>query len=243
MTGSQASLLQYSYPLPQKAESINQAGTLKFFREKYNRCNATPSKVIDFLEGSEELFISIGRAYITVAAMHFFGMSRTTDIPTKNKFPGNTSNAKPKEKEAYFSNMLENFVDEFLFQKNTTSEANEDEDYVQNYALCHIFLTILRLQLKDTAAEADGERNLVNQKLLLMVFKSLGSHSKYALEMLVSIAQIECLLTPRLAEEFKWGFFVNWRGGHGKNIEDDVAQEISNRLSKTLFREWGQTRH
>ena len=199
MFHTQASLLQYSYSLLHKAESVNQAGNLKFFREKYNQCNATPSKVIDFLEGSEELFISIGRAYITVAAMHFFGMSRTNDIPTKNKFPKNTSNAKPKEKEAYFSNMLEKFVDEFLFQKNTTSEANEDEDYVQNYALCHIFLTILRLQLKDTAAEADGERNLVNQKLLLMVFKSLGSHSKYALEMLVSIAQIECLLTPCLA--------------------------------------------
>ena len=103
-------------------------------------------------------------------------------------------------KRSNFSNVLEKFVDEFLFQKNTTSEANEDEDYVQNYALCHIFLTILKLQLKDTAAEADGERNLVNQKLLLMVFKSLGSHSKYALEMFVSIALIECLLTPRLAE-------------------------------------------
>ena len=61
--------------------------------------------------------------------MHFFGMPNTNDIPTKNKFPGNPSNATPKEQEAYFSNVLEKFVDEFLFQKNTTSEANEDEDY------------------------------------------------------------------------------------------------------------------
>ena len=88
--------------------------------------------------------------------------------------------------------------------------------------------------MKDTSAEGDCERNLINQKLLLSVFKSLGLYSKYALEMFTSIAQIECLLTPRRSEEFKWGFFVNWRGGEGKNIEDDLAQEISNRVSKGI---------
>ena len=60
--------------------------------------------------------------------------------------------------------------------------------------------------MKDTAQEADGERNLINQKLLLSIFKSLGAYSKYAIEMFVSIAHIECLLTPRLAQEFKWVF-------------------------------------
>ena len=239
MFHTRASLLQYSYSLLYKAESVSQVGTLKFFREKYDRCNATPSKVIDSLEGSEELFISIGRAYITTAAMHFFGMSSTDDNPTKNKFPGNTSKATSAEKETYFNNVFGKFIDEFLFQKNFNSGANEDEDYIQNYALCHIFLTILILQLKDTAAEADGERNLINQKLLLTVFKSLGSYSKYALEMFMSIAQIECLLTPRLAEEFKWGFFVNWKGGKGKNIEDDMAQEISNRIRKNIVQRMG----
>ena len=239
MFHTRASLLQYSYSLLHTAESVNQVGTLKFFREKYNRCNATPSKVMDSFEGSEELFVSIGRAYITTAAMHFFGMSNTDDVPTENKFPGNTSDATSVEKETYFNDVFGKFIDEFLFQKNTNTGANEDEDYVQNYALCHIFLTILILQLKDTAAEADGERNLINQKLLLLVFKSLGSYSKYALEMFISIAQIECLLTPRLAEEFKWGFFVNWRGGKGKNIEDDMAQEISNRLSKNIVQRMG----
>ena len=60
-----------------------------------------------------------------------------------------------------------------------------------NYALCFIFLTIFILQMKDTAAEADGERNLVNQRLLLSVLKSMGAYSKYVLEMFVSSAQIE----------------------------------------------------
>ena len=40
--------------------------------------------------------------------------------------------------------------------------------------------------MKDTAQEGDGERNLINQKILLSVFKSLGAFSKYTIEMFVS---------------------------------------------------------
>ena len=90
---------------------------------------------MDSFEGSEELFVSIGRAYKTTAAMHFIGMSTINDVPTENKFPGNTSNATSAEKETYFNNVFGKLIDEFVFQKNTNSGANEDEDYVQNYAL------------------------------------------------------------------------------------------------------------
>ena len=91
-------------------------------------------------------------------------------------------------------------MDEFLVQKDACAEVIEVDDFVTNYRLCFIFLTILLLQMKDTAAEADGEKNLINQKLLLSVFKSMGAYSKYAIEVFVSIAQIECMLTSRLAE-------------------------------------------
>ena len=108
-----------------------------------------------------------------------------------------------------------------------------------NYGMSCMFLAVVLLQLKDTAAEADGDRNLINQKLLLLIFKSLGTYSKYAIEMFVSIAQMECLLTPRLSAEFKWGFFTNWRGGYGHNIEDDLVQEITNRVSKNMIQQMG----
>ena len=190
-----------------KLEPLNTLG------EKFNRRNATPAKVLDSFEGSEELFLSVGRAYIATAALTtFFGMASLEDVPSLNKFPSNIVNQTVEDKKRYFYSVFEKFIDEYLLQKNVTANG---EDYVSNYAMCYIFLTILILQLKDTAAEADGDRNLINQKLLLSVFKSMGAYSKYAIEMFVSIAQIECMLTSRMSEEFKWGFFVSWRGGAG----------------------------
>ncbi|KAL9977829.1 hypothetical protein ACROYT_G015281 [Oculina patagonica] len=99
----------------------------------------------------------VGRAYIVVAAFSFFEENKTK----------------------YFDDVFAKFIDEYLLQNNF-NVIGDEEDHVTNYALCFIFLTILILQLKDTAAEADGERNLVNQKLLLSVFKSMGAYSKIA---------------------------------------------------------------
>ena len=232
---TKASLLQYSYHLLFKPDSVNQIGTLKFFRERYNRRNATPSKVLDSYEGSEELFISMGKAYIITAALKFFGMSKVSDKPTIHVFPTNLMHGSQVEKQTYLDSVMEKFVDEFILQK--FPEATDD--YIKNYGLCSMFLTLLLLQLKDTAKEADGERALINQKLLLSIFKSLGPYSKYAIEMFSSIALIECLLPERLSEEFKWCNFVNWRGGLGNNIEDDLAQEMANRISKEIVQRMG----
>jgi len=239
MFHTRASLLQYSYALLYKAESVNQVGTLKYFREKLNRRNATPAKVLNSFEGSEELFLSMGRAYIVVAAMNFFGMATTDDKPTSNTFPNNICHDTTQKKKEYFDDAFGKFIDKFLLQRDGQPRPPMIDDHIRNYSLCCIFLTILILQMKDTAREADGERNLINQKMLLMVFKSLGAYSKYAIEMFVSVAQIECLLTPQLSEQFKWGFFCNWRGGAGNNIEDDLAQEISNRISKSIVQRMG----
>lgn len=168
MWHTKASLLQYSYSFLYKAESVNQIGTLKYFREKFNRRNATPAKVLDSFEGSEELFLSVGRAYIVTAALTFFGMASLEDVPSLNKFPSNIAHQTEEDKKRYFDSVFEKFIDEYLLQKNVS--ANGEEDYVSNYAMCYIFLTILILQLKDTAAEADGDRNLHKSEVAAVSF-------------------------------------------------------------------------
>lgn len=158
-----------------------------------------------------------------------------TDEPAN--FPQDIEHSTKEAKHDYIDSKLDLFVKKNVIQSGYDS--NTSDDYVKNYGLMTIFLTVLLLQLKDTAAEGDGARNLINQKILLVVFRALNNKSKYATEMFVSIAQIECTLTPRLSEEFKWGFFVNWRGGEGNNIEDDLAQEIYNKLSKKIVKRLG----
>ena len=163
-------------------------------------------------------------------------MTSVDDKPTKNTFHDDISGMEETMKKDYFDNAIGKFVDTYVFQG---MPGKEGDDFVKNYAICFIYLTLVVLQLKDTAAEGDGDRNLINQKLLLAIFKSLGQYSKYTIEMFNSVAQMEVMLTKKQAEEFKWGFFTNWNGGKGMNIEDDLVQEICNRLSKEIVQRMG----
>ena len=206
---------------------------------RYNRKNVTPEKVTNSYEGSEELVLSVGRAYIVHALMTFLGMTSFEASPSVNAFTKKHETASREEKQAYFDDILGRFVDQYIIQTAPYVSVSEGPDYVKNYGTTVIFVTTLLLQMKDTAREADGERNLIHQKMLLNLFKSRASQSKYAKEMFVSISQIEALLTPRLAEEFKWGFYVNWRGGKGNNIEDDLCQEICNGIGKKMVKRMG----
>ncbi|CAB4035870.1 Hypothetical predicted protein [Paramuricea clavata] len=166
-------------------------------------------------------------------------MSSVDDKPTIHEFPKDIIHGTDEQKKNYFDEVFGIFVQKYVLQIDPLTDYDVNDDHIKNYGLCTIFLKMLILQMKDTARKGDGERNLINQKFLLSVFKLLGSYSKYAIEMFVSIAQIECLLTPRLSQQFKWGFFVNWKGGTGNNIENDLAQEITNKLSKNIVQRMG----
>ena len=239
MWHTKASLLQYSYSLLYNSESVHEVGTLKYFRERYNRKNVTPSKVLDCYDGCEDFFLNIGKSYIVVALLKFFGMDSLDSYPTENTFNVNMVHKPTDEVLEYYNQAIDKFVNEYIFQVNQAAPVGQEEDCLKNYGLCIIFLTITILQLKDTAAEADGIRNLVNQKHIMAIFKSINYYSKYAIEMFVSIAQMECMLTERLSEQFKWSFFCNWHGGIGRNIENDVAQEICNSISKNAVKRMG----
>ena len=118
-------------------------------------------KVLDSYEGSEELFLSVGRAYIVVAALKYFGMLKLDDKPTVHVLPKNIINITIEAKQKYFDEAIGGFADTFVMQKQSNSLTYDKEDYIKNCGMSCIFLAVVLLQLKDTAAEADGDRNLI----------------------------------------------------------------------------------
>ena len=115
---TKASFLQYYYSFLYHPESANQLGTLKYFREKLNRKNVTPNKVLDSYDGGEELFVSVWKAYITVVLMNFFKIESIDDHPTAHCFENNIIHKPYETRKQYFDDKIGNFVDNYIFQSN-----------------------------------------------------------------------------------------------------------------------------
>ena len=143
--------------------STREIGTLKYFRERIMHYNV-PTTVKNNPDAYEEFFVSVGRAYLVEAFLEFFGMEDTESEPTKN-LP--EQNASLEAKKEHFDKVLGKFVDYHVFQLGVTVD-----DKVQNYGLSLIELFIVLMQLNDTIHEGDGDRNVINWKYLLWVFKA-----------------------------------------------------------------------
>ena len=126
-------------------------------------------------------------------------------------------------------------------QEILSSEAipEEEDDYILNYGLRILEVVMLLLHLKDTTKEGDGTRAAINEKMLMSFFKCHNNYSKYAIEMVTAITPKEILLSPRMAEVVKREPFVNWRGGIGNNMDDDMAIEICNSVTKRMVHGMG----
>ena len=143
--------------------STREIGTLKYFRERIMHYNV-PTTVKNNPDAYEEFFVSVGRAYLVEAFLEFFGVENTEIEPTKNLPEQNVSLEAKKE---HFDKVLGKFVDYHVFQLGVTVD-----DKVQNYGLSLIELFIVLMQLNDTIHEGDGDRNVINWKYLLWVFKA-----------------------------------------------------------------------
>ena len=55
-------------------------------------------------------------------------------------------------------------------------------------------------QMNDTEKEGDGERAIINSKVLLLMFRSTARSKKYAFETLRLISKLGCQFTKKMAE-------------------------------------------
>ena len=99
------------------------------------------------------------------------------------------------------------------------------EDRFLNYGLQVIQLGIMLMQLNDTEAEGDGERSLLNWKMLLLYFRSRPRGNKYAYEAMRFITCIKGLYTEKMPHRVLHGQFVNPKGGEGSNYPNDLKME------------------
>lgn len=115
-------------------------------------------------------------------------------------------------------------------------ELTHAEDGLMNYALQCIQLGVMLMQLNDTEKEGDGERSMINWKLLMLYFRSRPRSAKYAYEAMRLITCVRALYTEKLAHRIIHGQFVNVRGGAGNNYANDLRMEMLVKTNKSILR-------
>ena len=116
------------------------------------------------------------------------------------------------------------------------SEQQASDDKVMNYALQCIQLGIMLMQLNDTEKEGDGERCLMNWKLLMLYFRSRKRGMKYAFEAMRLLTCTKALFTEQMAHRIIHGQFVNAKGGPGNNYSNDLKMETLVKDHKVILK-------
>lgn len=92
------------------------------------------------------------------------------------------------------------------------------EDRHLNCGLQVIQLGVMLMQLNDTEREGDGDRSLINWKMLLLYFRCKPRGMKYAYEAMQFITCVKALYTEKTAHRILHGQFVNPKGGEGNML-------------------------
>lgn len=98
-------------------------------------------------------------------------------------------------------------------------------DHVALYHASFMKCALLLRDTNDAYKMGDGDRVLNNAKFQMLLSRA-GNHTKYQLWLFRYMANCLCLLTPRMAYEYKWNCSANLQGGLGNNIPCDNLVEI-----------------
>ena len=101
-------------------------------------------------------------------------------------------------------------------------------DEVQQYASELLTLGLFLMEFIDAVREGDGDRICRCWSFLLLIFKATG-RKNYAIEAFKLLAQLNYILSPRMATQLKWSRTINVHGRAGKNIAMDLHMEHLNR--------------
>ena len=133
-----------------------------------------------------------------------------------------------------------NVPEEPLMASDSEDQDSDSRDDVFNYHCSLMNMALLLRNFNDATKEGDGPRIIRCIKVFLLHYKQDGSGStKYALEALYQLFQLNALLTPRDAEKLLWNRSINNQGGPGNNVPCDLDLEHDNHLFKDMCRGLG----
>lgn len=123
--------------------------------------------------------------------------------------------------------------------KNETGDnklkGSSKPDILYNYACQCLQLGVMLMQLNDTK-EGDGERSIINWKMLMLYFRSRKRGMKYVYEAMRFITNAKALHTEKTAHRIVHGQFVNIKGGTGNNCANDLQMEMLIKHHKVMLR-------
>ena len=209
--------------------------TLHHFASLLGRLPAAKDPKKDMTACTDLLVTVIKGHYLSVACS-ILGIKKCTDVPPN--IP-NVKNISPQEKKAFIRDLAGHVVDQcgLIEEALLLMPVDNTNDGVYNYAriLCHYGSLVL--EFMDAWAEGDGDRICTCWKILLVHFHE-GQRTKYALQALRLQFQLH-QLSPSVALQLKWGRFINYKGGAGRNIPCDLHNEHINRTIKDIVNNMG----
>ncbi len=128
--------------------------------------------------------------------------------------------------------------------KSSVSSLPSDakDDGLLNYGLQIIQLGVFLMQLNDTEAEGDGERSLINWKMLMLYYRCRSRGMKYAFESMRFLTCVKALYTEKMSHRAIHGQFVNPKGGHGNNYGNDLKMEHLICANKVVLKDLGSNK-
>lgn len=123
-------------------------------------------------------------------------------------------------------------------QPSQEMSKSEERDDMYNYQCSFLQFAMIIVNFFDAIREGDGKRIVRCWKFALPYLRNDKSQStKYALEALALMFQVNATLSPRDSHRLVWNRTVSLRPGH--NIPLDLLMEFYNRVAKELRRKLG----
>ena len=215
-------------------KSARDHGTLAFFRTLLRRIAVTADPKKD-INACVDLIFTVMKGHILATACEIL---KVTGLDDKRAIPAGLKTAGKPEQLAFISDIAQAVAEkctlvDAAFFSTSSSDIQDIGDGVYNYARVFCHIAALIMEFRDAWAEGDGGRVVRCWRLFMPHFKA--GHTKYALEALRLLMQVNITLSPNLAHQVMWHRCVNTKGGLGRNIPCDLHNEHVNKLLKHII--------